>query len=58
MSFSDILSDVVDPDVLAENDIADKFPNGDDKLFDVNEFLGPNQGPKHDMGLNLQVRQA
>ena len=46
------------PDILAENDIAAKFTDNDEELFDANEFIDPNQGPNLDMSLNFQARQS
>ena len=72
MSIGNNLSDVLGHDVLADNGISSEFPDGvlaeiafnpsvlidDDKLFDANEFIDLKQGPKPDMGLNFQARQA
>ena len=58
MYCGETLFDVMGPDILAENDIAAKFTDNDEELFDANEFIDPNQGPNLDMSLNFQARQA
>ena len=50
--------DMLGLDTLADNIISADFPDDDEKFFDMNKFIGLNQGPDTDTGLNFLARQA
>ena len=49
--------DVVDLDVFSDNIISSEFPDDDEELFDVNEFIDVNKYTDTGMGLNFHARQ-